>query len=236
MARPRVCLHCNGTRLRAVKPGVSRVRDDLAALVPRTTVEAVEAGTAGTPTAQVVVGTEAALHRVDPELGPVAVVAFLELDQELLAPRIRAAEQALWLLVRGARLLGRTTPGALLLQTRLPGHEVVAGGGPRGTDGRDATPNERAASRCGSRPSAGSPALSGDAVAVDACVHRTAGNPASRCSVRPTTARAPWSRPRHGSSCVTRWRGPTSTPRTHWAGSASTSTHAAPDRTHRRGW
>jgi primosomal protein N' (replication factor Y) len=50
-------------------------------------------------------------------------VAYLELDQELLAPRARAAEQALWLLVRGARLLDDR--GRLLLQTRLPDHEVV---------------------------------------------------------------------------------------------------------------
>ena len=61
--------------------------------------------------------------------GPVVgLVAYLELDQELLAPRARAAEQALWLLVRGARLLGRRrrrTAGRLLLQTRLPDHEVV---------------------------------------------------------------------------------------------------------------
>ena len=45
-----------------------------------------------------------------------------------LAPRARAAEQALWLLVRGARLLGpRDLGGVLLLQTRMPEHEVVRG-------------------------------------------------------------------------------------------------------------
>ena len=58
----------------------------------------------------------------------IGVVAFLELDQELLAPRFRAAEQALWLLMRGARLLAPKSsarPGTLLVQTRLPDHEVV---------------------------------------------------------------------------------------------------------------
>ena len=60
------------------------------------------------------------------------LVAFLELDQELLAPRARAAEQALWLLVRAARLLGpRAAKGVLLLQTRLPEHEVVRRRAPR---------------------------------------------------------------------------------------------------------
>ena len=38
------------------------------------------------------------------------LVAFLDFDQELLAPRFRAAEQALWLLVRAALLGSR--PGA----------------------------------------------------------------------------------------------------------------------------
>jgi primosomal protein N' (replication factor Y) len=74
------------------------------------------------PHARVLVGTEAVLRRVD----RADVVAFLELDQELLAPRYRAAEQALALLARAARLVGgRDRGGRLLLQTRLPRHEVI---------------------------------------------------------------------------------------------------------------
>ncbi len=115
-----VCLHCHGSTFRALRPGVAHLRDDLAALLPRTEVGAVDAATDGVPDAPVLVGTEAVLHRV---AGPVGLVAYLELDQELLVPRARAAEQALWLLVRGARLLG--DGGRLLLQTRLPEHEVV---------------------------------------------------------------------------------------------------------------
>jgi primosomal protein N' (replication factor Y) len=54
------------------------------------------------------------------------VVAFLDFDQELLAPRYRAAEQALGLLVRAARVLGGRRPGSrLVIQTRVPGHPVV---------------------------------------------------------------------------------------------------------------
>jgi primosomal protein N' (replication factor Y) len=54
------------------------------------------------------------------------VVAFLDLDQELLAPRYRAAEQALALLARAARLVGgKHGGGRLVLQTHLPRHEVV---------------------------------------------------------------------------------------------------------------
>jgi len=58
-------------------------------------------------------------------------VAFLDLDQELLAPRYRAAEQALALLARAARVAaasaapGARAAGRLLLQTRMPEHEVV---------------------------------------------------------------------------------------------------------------
>ena len=75
------------------------------------------------PDARVYVGTEAVLHQV----AHADVVAFLDLDQELLAPRYRAAEEALGLLARASRLLRgrREREGRLVLQTRLPDHEVV---------------------------------------------------------------------------------------------------------------
>jgi len=59
------------------------------------------------------------------------LVAFLDLDQELLAPRYRATEQALALVARAARVVaasaapGARAAGRLLLQTRMPEHEVV---------------------------------------------------------------------------------------------------------------
>jgi primosomal protein N' (replication factor Y) len=128
LERPKICTHCHGTKFRALRPGVNKMRDDLAALLPRAAVAAVDAATDEIPApADVLIGTEAVLHRVPATAGrPVRLVAFLELDQELLAPRARAAEQALWLLVRAARLLGpRADGGVLLLQTRVPEHEVV---------------------------------------------------------------------------------------------------------------
>jgi primosomal protein N' (replication factor Y) len=75
----------------------------------------------------VLVGTEAVLHRDDVRAARPGLVAFLDFDQELLAPRMRAAEQALRLLVRGARLLDRRAVGErrLLVQTRQPDHVVV---------------------------------------------------------------------------------------------------------------
>ncbi len=165
--RPPVCLHCHGTRFRAVRPGVTRVREDLAALLPRAMVAAVDAATELVPDADVLIGTEAVLHRT-PSGRPVGLVAFLELDQELLAPRARAAEQALWLLVRAVRLLGpREARGVLLLQTRLPEHEVVVAAG-RG-EPLVVADAERARRRVlGWPPFGGAAELSGDAIAVRA--------------------------------------------------------------------
>ncbi len=121
--RPVVCASCGSTQLKTVRMGVSRVRDDLEALAGEPVV-AVTADDADPvpPDARLVVGTEAALHRIE----RADVVAFLDLDQELLAARYRASEQALALLVRAARLVGgRHGSGRLLLQTRSPDHEVV---------------------------------------------------------------------------------------------------------------
>jgi primosomal protein N' (replication factor Y) len=69
-----------------------------------------------------VIGTEAVLHAVR----AAAMVGFLDLDHELLAPRFRAGEQALVLLARAARLVGgRQGAGRLVVRTSMPDHEVV---------------------------------------------------------------------------------------------------------------
>jgi primosomal protein N' (replication factor Y) len=123
--RPRVCLVCHDTRLRGRRPGATRVTEELAALLPRVAVAEVGAGDDVPEDARVLVGTEAVLHRVAPHPA-VRLCAFLEFDQELLATRYRAAEQALWLLVRAARLVGpRAGPGRILVQARVRAHEVL---------------------------------------------------------------------------------------------------------------
>jgi primosomal protein N' (replication factor Y) len=120
--RPRLCDHCGSTRLRALRIGVTRAAGELAALVPRATVGIVDRDTGELPADPVLIGTEAVLHR----LARARLVAFLDFDAELLAPRFRAGEQALWLLARAARVVGpRSRGGRLLVQTRLPGHEVI---------------------------------------------------------------------------------------------------------------
>jgi primosomal protein N' (replication factor Y) len=79
------------------------------------------------PDADILIGTEAVLHRAAVRRRRPALVAYLDLDQELLAPRYRAASQAHWLVTRGAQLLaGRPRAETrLLLQTRMPDHVVV---------------------------------------------------------------------------------------------------------------
>ena len=124
--RPRVCLHCHSTRFSGRRPGITRVREEMAALLSRVTVAEVDAATAALPPAAVLVGTEAVLHRADAAPAGIELVAFLEFDQELLAARYRAAEQALWLLVRAARVVGgRRGDGRVLVQTRVPEHDVI---------------------------------------------------------------------------------------------------------------
>ena len=121
--RPVVCTSCGASRMKALRPGVSRLRTELEAATGHAVAELTAATAHQGPTdARVVIGTEAALHQVR----EADLVAFLDLDAELLAPRYRAHEQAMGLLVRAARLVGdRTGGGRLLLQTELPQHPVV---------------------------------------------------------------------------------------------------------------
>jgi primosomal protein N' (replication factor Y) len=125
--RPLVCPECGATKLKVLRSGVTRVREELEALVPGARVAEVDTATAEVPEADIVIGTEAVLHRAAVRRRRPALVAYLDLDQELLAPRYRAAAQAHWLLTRGAQLLAarprRET--LLLVQTRIPDHVVV---------------------------------------------------------------------------------------------------------------
>jgi primosomal protein N' (replication factor Y) len=125
--RPLVCDECGATRLRVLRAGVTRVREELAALFPKRVVVDVDAATAEVGAADLVIGTEAALHRPELRRRRPTLVAFLDFDRELLAPRFRAAAQAHWLATRGAQLLaGRgRDESRLVVQTRQPDHEVV---------------------------------------------------------------------------------------------------------------
>jgi len=125
--RPEVCSGCGSDALRLLRPGVARAREQLEALAARPVAE-VTAATGPMAAAGVLIGTEAVLHR-EVELhrtGGAGVVAFLDFDQELLASRFRANEEALALLARAARVVGgRAKGGRVIVQTRLPGHPVL---------------------------------------------------------------------------------------------------------------
>jgi primosomal protein N' (replication factor Y) len=122
--RPLLCASCGHSRLKVLRVGVSRVGEELAALLGTEVAEVSGADNEPVPDAAVLVGTEAVLHRVR----QAAVVAFLDFDMHLLAPRLSAGEESLGLLARAGRMVGgRATPGAglVIVQTRQPDHEVL---------------------------------------------------------------------------------------------------------------
>lgn len=123
--RPAVCAECGSSALALVRPGITRAREELEALM-RVPVDQVPTGGAG-PTDRriglmVRIGTTAVLGTSSPG----GLVAFLDFDQELLARRYRAAEEALTLMVRASRMVGgRRGGGMIAVQTLLPEHEVL---------------------------------------------------------------------------------------------------------------
>jgi primosomal protein N' (replication factor Y) len=116
--RPAVCQACGASNFANLRPGVSRLREELEGAAARPVVEitGADAESLDRPAAGVYVGTEAALYRVS----SADVVAFLEFDSEMLAPRFRAAEQALALIIRAGRLAPE-----VLVQTFVPDHVVL---------------------------------------------------------------------------------------------------------------
>jgi primosomal protein N' (replication factor Y) len=147
--RPVVCPHCGRLRMKALRVGVSRLREELAALLgvdvgevagPRPAGPRAARGADPEPPADalrppqpVLIGTEAVLHRVR----RAAAVSFLDVDLHLLASRLSATEDTLSLLVRAGRLVGPRGSGAtwarVQAQTRVPDHPVLvaaATGGP----------------------------------------------------------------------------------------------------------
>jgi primosomal protein N' (replication factor Y) len=138
-SHPAFCTICGSTKLRMLRAGVGRAAEELAALTGLPVAEVSGPGRVAAmpePGTPVVVGTEAVLHR----LRAASIVVFLDFDQELLAARYRAAEQALALLARAARLVGAArvpaggawprggqarADGRIAVQTRLAEHEVI---------------------------------------------------------------------------------------------------------------
>jgi primosomal protein N' (replication factor Y) len=132
--RPVICASCGRLRMKTLRAGVSRLREEVAALLG---VEVGEvsgrsgsgsgsgAGSGEVPATPVLIGTEAVLHRVR----RAAAVVFLDIDLHLLSPRFSATDETMALLVRAARLVGPRHRGPasarLLVQTRVPDHPVL---------------------------------------------------------------------------------------------------------------
>lgn len=123
--RPVICTACGATAMKLLRPGTAQLADELGALLGVTTTE-MTASTDPTPlaTARVVVGTEAIVHRIR----RTTLVAFLDLDHHLLAPRVGVELSTLALIGRAGRLVGPRRSvggGTVLLQTRLGEHPVI---------------------------------------------------------------------------------------------------------------
>jgi len=123
--RPVICTACGSTALKTLRVGVERAREELEAFLGEP-VDEITAASEERPQRRVAIGTEAVLHRVD----QADVVVFLDFDQELLAVRQRAAEQAMAMIAQAARLVGgRGRGGRIVVQTRQPEHEVILAAG-----------------------------------------------------------------------------------------------------------
>ena len=137
--RPGVCQACGSAALKALRIGVTRVREELEALA-RLGAGEVTAEVADLPPTPLLIGTEAVLNRVAAPAAQgrleVGAVIFVDFDAELLAPRHRAGEDALALLARAARVVGgrraeggrtagSSVPGRVVVQTRQPHHPVL---------------------------------------------------------------------------------------------------------------
>jgi primosomal protein N' (replication factor Y) len=147
--RPLVCHSCGRLNMKTLRVGVTRLREELGALLG-VEVEEVSGSSTGNDSggaapasadvaagraapapplaadsALVLIGTEAVLHRVR----RAAAVVFLDIDLHLLAPRLSATEETLALLVLAARLVGPRGSGRpsarVQVQTRVPDHPAL---------------------------------------------------------------------------------------------------------------
>lgn len=116
-----VCSDCGRTSFRVLRSGIGRLREEIEKASGREVVE-VDVATDVLDLALhdgVYVGTEALLHRVS---GAQHVV-FLDFDAEILAPRATATREAVALLIRASRIIGRS--GSIVIQTRHVDHDLV---------------------------------------------------------------------------------------------------------------
>ena len=125
-SRPKVCLSCSAGKFAVLKPGISRLREEIALAAGRKIEDVVEISGKSKDAVDVskmlFIGTESLIHR----LKDVDTVVFLDIDQELSAPRYRASEIASTLLIGAARLVLRSSSeGRVLVQTFNAQHPLL---------------------------------------------------------------------------------------------------------------
>lgn len=120
-ARPSFCLRCGASAMANLRPGVSRLVEDLLKASGRNESDVcVVTGTSTEIDQQcsLFVGTEAVVHRVrQPD-----IIVFADIDHELRAPRYRASEITASLVVAAAR---RVENGRVVIQTHSPDHPLL---------------------------------------------------------------------------------------------------------------
>ncbi|MEI8403975.1 MAG: hypothetical protein WCG96_01690 [Actinomycetes bacterium] len=125
VTQPIICSGCGATAMKRLRPGTAQLAEELAGLLGVPTAEVTAATTpAALGGARAVVGTEAILHRIR----RARLVAFLDLDGQLLSARPGAELSTLALIGRAGRLTrgrGDDDSGTVVLQTRLVDHPVV---------------------------------------------------------------------------------------------------------------
>lgn len=120
LSRPYSCRHCKSKELKQLRLGVSKLRENLELLLKEPVAEITTANRKQRSKARILVATTAALYEDHcPD-----VIAFLDFDQQLLAPHFRAHEQAFTYLTYAASLLD-SKKKLLLVQTHTPDHCVI---------------------------------------------------------------------------------------------------------------
>lgn len=117
---PAVCHACGRTVFSVLRAGTAQLQGELSATAARTVVEVTkETSLDKLDLSCAYVGTEALLYRVS----SADVVVFLDIDAELMAPRLSALADTLALLVRAARVVG--IHGRIIVQTRAIDHPLI---------------------------------------------------------------------------------------------------------------
>lgn len=121
--RPVVCRECGATKMKLIRPGISRIAEELEALARRPVIEVTaDSEQSHFDGPDLILGTEAVLHRIE----DASAVIFLDFDQELARPQSRAPQRAFGLLALAARrVMLAGSDGRIIIQTRRPNDAVI---------------------------------------------------------------------------------------------------------------